>query len=110
MKLSVGGRPVTSNIKIARGFLTRLIGLTSWKRPEKELAFVLPGCNGIHTFFMKFPLDVIMLNKEGEVVLIKEGMKPNRAVFSFKAETIVEFMAGVVKKNRIRQGDRVRIS
>ena len=41
-------------------------------------------CNGIHTFFMKENIDIILTNKKGEILYIIENLKPNRIVLPKK--------------------------
>jgi uncharacterized membrane protein (UPF0127 family) len=64
---------------------------------------------GIHTFFMKFPIDVVLLDNESRVVKIKK-MKQNRIFFwnpMFKK--VLELPEGSIKKLRIKIGSKIYI-
>ena len=41
-------------------------------------------CNGIHTFFMKEHIDVILTNKENKILYIIKNLKPNKIIFPKK--------------------------
>lgn len=61
---------------------------------------------GIHTFGLKYPIDVLILNKQNYVVAMKEKLKTNRIfVWNIKYETVLELPYGVIKKSITRIGD-----
>lgn len=69
---------ISNNLKIAKTFSDNLFGLLK----EKRDASVLFNTRfGIHTFFMKYPIDVIVLNNENKVIKIKKDLKPNNFFF-----------------------------
>lgn len=66
---------ITKNLKIAENFYQNLFGLLK----EKEGTAMLFNTQfGIHTFFMKYPINVIILNKKNKVIQIKKSIKPNK--------------------------------
>ncbi len=78
--------------------------------PAQE-ALVITRCNSIHMFFMKFPLDVIFINKQGKVV----GLCPRIAPFHlspifFSAQDAVELPAGSIDQSQTQLGDFLQIS
>lgn len=62
------------NFKICTKFKDRLLG-NCFKKEIKEI-LVFPKCNSIHTFFMKVPIDVIVLDKECKIIHIEKNLKP----------------------------------
>ncbi len=61
---------------------------------------------GVHTFFMQFPIDVIVLDKKKQVVRIRKKLKPNRIfVWNPIYSLIVELPVGSVEKSKIQIGD-----
>lgn len=60
-------------------FYKRLKGLMFKKEPIKEI-YLFPRCSSIHTYFMKQNIDICILNRNYEVVYIKENLKKNRIV------------------------------
>lgn len=85
---------------------------TPWKR-FKGLMFqqsigsdetlLLMPCNSIHTFFMRFDIDVIFLNSNMEVIKLCERLKPGRfGVICFSADAVLECPAGFIAAHSIR--------
>ena len=64
---------------------------------------------GIHTFFMKYPIDVLVLDKNKKVAAIKENLKPNRIfTWNTKHDTVIEFPSGTLNKTNI--GDQISLN
>ena len=57
-------------------------------------ALHIPKCRSVHTFTMRFPLDLIWLGKAGEVVRIDERVPPRRLRTCLRARSVVEANAG----------------
>lgn len=80
---------------VATSPLARFLGLMGRKEIPKEEAMVFPNCNSIHTFFMRFPIDVVMVGKDGIVVEVIESMKPWRLLLPrWQAKHVIELKAG----------------
>jgi uncharacterized membrane protein (UPF0127 family) len=66
---------------------------------------------GIHTFFMKYPIDVLVLDQQNTVVAIKKSLKPNRIfVWNPKYEIIIELPTGSIEKTSTKVGSRIILS
>lgn len=66
---------------------------------------------GIHTFFMKYPIDVLVLDKNKIIVKVKSSLKPNNLFFyNPKYSLIVELENGFVKKNKLQLGDKIELN
>jgi hypothetical protein len=73
--------------------------------PEGE-GMVIDPCNQIHTFFMRFPIDVAFVDAEGRIVRQLEAMKPWRmSGIYFRARRVIELPAGVLAATGTREGD-----
>jgi uncharacterized membrane protein (UPF0127 family) len=98
---------LADKVKFADTFFKRLIGLMGKKDLPIGEGLFLKNCSSIHCFFMKFPIDVVYLSKEMEVLHV-ETVKPWK-VGSFVKNTknILELAAGSAKQ--ISVGDQIRI-
>ncbi|WP_069187428.1 DUF192 domain-containing protein [Desulfotomaculum nigrificans] len=84
---------------MANTFLTSLRGLLGRSEMPKNTCLILTPCRQVHTFFMRFPIGAVFLNKQG-VVLHKEVLKPWRvSKFVKDAEMVVEVEPGALKKS-----------
>lgn len=97
----------TKNTFILKNFSTlkgvkKLIGLMG---KEKSEIVIFKTRFGIHTFFLKFPIDLVIVSKNKKVVFIKQSLKPNRIVFwNFRYNTVIELPEGFIKKSGINIG------
>jgi uncharacterized membrane protein (UPF0127 family) len=62
----------------------------------------------IHTFKMKYPIDLVYLNKRLEVVKLVEDMHPGTMSCSIRAYSTVELKAGGIQKYGIQLGDQAQ--
>jgi uncharacterized membrane protein (UPF0127 family) len=78
--------------RVARSFRERLIGL-SLSRSPRAAALLLPRCRSVHTFGMRFALDLFWLDACGEIVRVDRGVPPWRVVRCRRARAVVEVPA-----------------
>ena len=76
--LTMQDKELVPKCHIAKSFFSRLMGLMGKKGISENEALLFPQCNSIHTFFMRFPIDVIFVSADGVVVDIVERMRPWR--------------------------------
>ena len=102
---------LATKVRKADNFLTRLIGLLKRTQLGPEEALWLMPSKGIHTIGMKFPIDVVFLNKRNEVVAVLSGMLPHRvSAIHLKSYSVIELPSGTIKKSRTEVGDQLEIS
>lgn len=76
--------------------------------PEGEGLLITP-CEGVHTFGMKFPIDVIFLSKKRVVLKIRPDMGKRRISFCLRAHSVLELPAGMARKSGTEVGDQLEI-
>lgn len=84
------------NIDIANSFKKRLLGLMGKKNIKTGLFF--PKTRSIHTFFMKEKIDIIMINKNNEIIYYKENVSKNKIIIKKKAYHTIELPCNSIKK------------
>jgi uncharacterized protein len=75
----------------------RMKGLAKLDAMPNEAALHIPKCWSVHTFTMRFPLDLIWLSKTGEVVRVDENVPPRRIKVCVRARSVVETNAGAAR-------------
>jgi uncharacterized membrane protein (UPF0127 family) len=65
---------------------------------------------GIHTFGVKFPIDVVILDRNNVVVKIKQSLKQNRFFFwPVRYNKVLELPEGYIEKYRVKIGSIVKL-
>jgi uncharacterized membrane protein (UPF0127 family) len=75
--------------RVARSFSERLVGL-SWSRLPRASALLILRCRAVHTFGMRFALDLYWLDAAGEVVRVDRGVPPWRFARCRRARSVIE--------------------
>ncbi len=104
------GNIIAEQAAYADTFISRLRGLMFRNSFNKGEALVIVPCNSIHTFWMKFPIDVVFLSKENVVIYTIENFHPNKiSSLLRKAHSVVELPVGTIKECSIQQEDLLMI-
>lgn len=98
---------IVAEVFIADSFMNRFLGYMLRKKPHHE-AILFKPCNSIHTFFMRFPIDVLFLNEEFRVIKKVEALQPRKVVMPQKdASIVIEGYTGMFKN--IEEGGILKI-
>jgi uncharacterized membrane protein (UPF0127 family) len=89
--------------------LTRLKGLLGRRELPAGEGLLLRPTGAVHTLFMRFPIDVVFLDRDLRVVAVANELKPWRAAGRRGAKAVLELAAGEVERRHIRLGDRLAI-
>jgi uncharacterized protein len=103
------GFPVAKKVERAGDFESRSRGLLGRDAMDPDEGMWIVPCPMIHTFFMRFPIDVLFLDKQLKVVRVIENIKPWRlSPWVFSAHSVLELAGGSVK-GRVKTGDVLSI-
>ena len=80
-------------IPVANGPRSRLLGLAGLTRAEAGNGLLIPRCASVHTFGMRFALDLIFLDREGRELAVRRGVPPRRLAWHRGAAAVVEVPA-----------------
>jgi uncharacterized membrane protein (UPF0127 family) len=107
------GTRLSNDVRIAKTHWTRLCGLIGTAAQDFQFgqALWIVPCRGVHTFGMRFALDLIYLDRSGNVVEVLENVGPWRiAPVHFGAASVLELPAGAIHTTGTRCGDRIEIA
>lgn len=109
MKLIIqeSGQLVGHRIAEAYSFLRRLRGLMLTRSLSEGSGLHIRPCRAVHSFFMKYPIDVLHLDEEDHIVGIQQRLEPGNfgAVFQ-GTRSVVELPAGTLESASIRIGQK----
>ncbi|MEQ8235609.1 MAG: DUF192 domain-containing protein [Syntrophomonadaceae bacterium] len=98
---------VSSRVELANGFFTRLKGLLGRTGLAEGEGILLSPCSSIHCFGMKFPIDVIFLDRNYNIIDLKRDMRPGSHASCGKARFVLELKAGEIEKNELQIGQQL---
>ncbi|MCU0666755.1 MAG: DUF192 domain-containing protein [Candidatus Omnitrophica bacterium] len=102
---------LAQNAAVADSLFSRMKGLLGKESLSYGQALILQPCNSVHTFFMKFSLDLIFVNKENRIIKIIANLKPWRLSGVYlQAAYVIEFPAGSLVSSESKEGDTILIS
>ena len=87
----------------------RRVGLLKHERLEPGEGLWISPCESVHTFFMKFPIDLVYLDKQRKVRKVRSAVPAWRLSACLTAHSILELPAGTVEKTGTRPGDELSI-
>lgn len=105
------GTLVCSRCLVAKTWWQRFIGLMGRKSLARDEGLLLTSASGgVHTCFMRFPIDVAYLNRDGFVVAVKHNMRPWRVwiVLRRDATVALELPAGRLAETKTEIGDLLK--
>jgi uncharacterized protein len=77
-------------VPVAKTGLSRLLGLAFLPRERAGAGLLIPGCRSVHTFGMRFDLDVLFLDGEGRMLEIRRSVPARRCVRCPAADSVLE--------------------
>ena len=94
-------------VELADTSETRRVGLLKHTRLEPGSGLWIVPCESVHTFFMKFPIDLVYLDKQRKVRKVRHAVPAWRLSACLTAHSILELPAGTAEKSGTQQGDEL---
>jgi uncharacterized membrane protein (UPF0127 family) len=101
------GSVLGEEIDVADTSAKRTKGLLEHSGLEPGRGLWIVPCEGIHTFFMKFAIDVVYIDRKRRVRKVVRGLAPWRASLCITAHSVLELPVGVIEASGTRRGDQL---
>ena len=102
--------PVGTRILHANTALSRLVGLLCHDQLAHGEGLWITPCRAIHTFGMRFPIDVVALDSNMRVTRLWTHVKANRATGLHRGvRSVLELPAGEICRLDLRVGDQIKV-
>jgi hypothetical protein len=96
---------------VADTLFTRMKGLLGKKELPTGDALWIKPCFSVHTFFMKFPIDVLFLNKQNQVIAVVSNITPNRMTRLYpQSFSVLELPPGTIAASDTIVDDEIEIA
>ena len=103
------GAIVVRELMLAGDSATRRKGLLGRDGLPEETGLIIAPSNAVHTFFMRFPIDIVFLTSDGDVLSIRSSVGAWRMAASFRGFAVLELAAGRAARCGLTTGERLRL-
>lgn len=101
---------IANEVDMADTFLARLKGLLGKREFKEGMGLLIKPCNSVHSFGMKFNIDVIFLDKNHRVIKVIKNMNPNEISPIVRgAKCVLELPAGVADKTGVQENQFLEV-
>ena len=104
------GAAIATRLETAFDSTSRNRGLLGRDALASGSALILAPCSSIHTFFMRFAIDVLFVDRHGLVLRVASNLRPWRIAWSLRAFAVVEMPAGALTTTSTRDGETVELA
>ena len=101
---------VAHTLQTAFDSASRRTGLLGRDSLPEGSALIIAPCSAIHTFSMRFAIDVLFVSKDGRVIKVRSNVRPGRIAAALRAFAVVELPAGAIERSGTRSGDQLEVS
>ena len=103
------GNLLGDNVAVAATSRERRRGLLGrGSLAEGEGLWIAP-CEAVHTFGMRFPIDIVFLGRSHRVLKIREAVPRGRIAVCLRAHSVLELPAGTVRRTGTEAGDQLSL-
>ena len=107
MRNQTRGTLLGDAVDVADTSSTRRTGLLKHERLDPGQGLWISPCESVHTFFMKFPIDLVYIDKHRKVRKVRHAVPPWRMSVCLPAHSIVELPAGTAERTGTQAGDQL---
>ncbi len=104
------GAPVCPSCELAKNPLRRMKGLLGRRALGEDEGLLLRPASSVHTLFMRFPIDLVFLDRELRVLRVAEDTRPWRIAYTRRSRMVLELPAGAAARRGLRAGEQLVIS
>ncbi|MBU5612493.1 DUF192 domain-containing protein [Geomonas sp. Red51] len=105
------GKMLARDVDLAESFFGRLKGLLGRRELPAGRGLWIKPCSSVHTFGMRFTIDVLFLDRDMRVVAMAKTLRPNRvSPFCSQAHSVLELPEGALDTAVTAVGNRIQIT
>jgi uncharacterized protein len=93
-------------IKTAKTFFQRAVGLLGRSQLRMDEGLYFPNTRSVHTVGMRFAIDIVYVNECDEIVEIHQSLQPFRISWCFQAHSLYELAQGAVSELSLQKGQK----
>ena len=98
-----------TSVDLADTSATRRTGLLKHTSLAKGEGLLIVPCESVHTFFMKFPIDLVYIDRRHKVRKVRSAVPPWRLSACLPAHSVLELPAGTAQETGTQVGDELEL-
>lgn len=103
------GTMIAHHVLVADCFWKRLKGLLGTKSLALGHGLIITPCSSVHTFGMAYPIDILFVSQDHQIIKIIHGMTPGRVIMQLRSSYVVELPVGTAKQAMCLVGDHIKL-
>lgn len=96
---------LASRLEVADSGPKRNKGLLGREGLESGEGLWIVPCESVHTFFMRFPIDLVYLDRKNKIKKVRSAVGPWRLSACLSAHSVLELPAGTIRATQTQRGD-----
>ena len=100
---------IASSVAVAADSASRRRGLLGLDAMPDGQAMVIAPCSAIHTWFMRFAIDVAFVARNGQILKCCDAVQPWRMALAWRAFAVIELGGGTLEASKTVSGDVVHL-
>ncbi|HEY1648145.1 MAG TPA: DUF192 domain-containing protein [Terracidiphilus sp.] len=104
------GTVIATRLEVAASGKTRRKGLLGRDGLDTGEGLWIIPCESVHTFFMRFPIDLVYLDRENRIRKVRERVGPWRLSACLSARSVLELPAGTIRATETQRGDTLELT
>lgn len=104
------GTTVAANVSVANTPRNRRRGLLGRPPLSPDQGMWIVPCESVHTVGMRYPIDIVYLDRKRKVVKIVEALAPYRVSVCLRARSVIELASGTVRLSRTQVGHQLQFA
>lgn len=110
LNVSRNNTEIAHSVRVANSFYSRAKGLLGESGLAEGNALWIQRGNSIHTWFMRFPIDAVFIDRDLVVRAVYRNLGPWRITWpAWKASSVIELPAGALEKTHVEIGDQLYV-
>lgn len=106
---STRGKCLAAHLEVADNSYTRRKGLLGRDGLAPGAGLWIYPCESVHTFAMRFSIDLVYLDRRCVVKKVRSDVPPGRISACFTAHSVIELRAGTIAATETSPGDQISI-
>ena len=104
------GTILATRLETANTSASRNMGLLGRDRLAPGQGLWIVPCESVHTFFMRFPIDLVYLDRQKRIRKVSNAVGPWRVSACFSAHSVIELPAGTIQATQSQRGDALEFA